>query len=93
MTARMQQFEHILATDLPQLFEDAELDQPARDAFLRHADELKDWMSGILEWHRQCVRYTEPELKRLITPAAPAFPADLGMSARQLADRFRGASA
>ncbi|MEU0468653.1 germacradienol/geosmin synthase [Amycolatopsis sp. NPDC006131] len=93
MTARMRQFEHILATDLPQLFEDAELDQPARDALLRHADELKDWMSGILEWHRQCVRYTEPELKRLTTPAAPAFPAGLGMSALRLADRFRAASA
>ncbi|OXM71830.1 MULTISPECIES: terpene synthase family protein [Amycolatopsis] len=93
MTARMRQFEHILATDLPQLFEDAELDPPARDALIRHADELKDWMSGILEWHRQCVRYTEPELKRLTSPPAPAFPAELGMSALRLADRFRAASA
>ncbi|GHE86723.1 germacradienol/geosmin synthase [Amycolatopsis deserti] len=91
MTARMRQFEHILATDLPQLFEDAELDHPAREALTRHADELKDWMSGILEWHRRCVRYTEPELKRLTSP--PAFPAELGMSALRLAERFRAASA
>ncbi|GAB3582762.1 terpene synthase family protein [Amycolatopsis endophytica] len=95
MTARMRQFEHILATDLPRLFEDFELDQPARDALTLHADELKDWMSGILEWHRQCVRYTEPELKRLTTPPAPAsgFPAGLGMAALRLADRFRAAGA
>jgi germacradienol/geosmin synthase len=29
-------------------------------------------MSGILEWHRKCVRYTEAELKRGREPEVPA---------------------
>jgi len=61
---RMRQFEHILASDLPALSQDLDLAPPVREALGRHADELKDWMSGILEWHRRCVRYTETELRR-----------------------------
>ena len=61
---RMRQFEHILADDLPALYQDLDLAPPAREALARHAEELKDWMSGILEWHRRCVRYTEAELRR-----------------------------
>ncbi|MTD59152.1 terpene synthase family protein [Amycolatopsis pithecellobii] len=75
MRERMEQFEHILANDLPALFEEFDLDSEARAALTRHAEELKDWMSGILEWHRNCVRYTEPELRRLRTPQLPGgFP-------------------
>lgn len=64
MTARMQEFEHIVATDLPAMFEDFDLDESVRRVLSRHADDLKEWMSGILEWHRRCVRYTEAELRR-----------------------------
>jgi germacradienol/geosmin synthase len=78
VTARMEEFEHIVARDLPALCE--ELDEDVRAALTRHADGLKEWMSGILEWHRRCVRYTEPELRRI--RAEPTFlPAGLGMSA------------
>jgi len=68
MGARMQQFEHIVTRDLPTLFEELDLDDAIRKALTRHADELKDWMSGILEWHRRCVRYTEKELLRSNQP-------------------------
>jgi germacradienol/geosmin synthase len=61
---RMRQFEHIVATDMPALYRDLDLAPEIRAALDRHADELKDWMSGILEWHRRCVRYTEAELRR-----------------------------
>jgi germacradienol/geosmin synthase len=85
MTARMQEFEHIVRTDLPALFDDHDLDDDAREILTRHADDLKEWMSGILEWHRRCVRYTEAELLRLrgkATPPAFSFlPTGLGTSA------------
>jgi germacradienol/geosmin synthase len=57
---RMRQFEHILATGLPALSEG--LDDAVADALARHAAGLQEWMSGILEWHRTCVRYGEAEL-------------------------------
>ncbi len=80
MRARMEQFEHILATGLPALFSEHDLDEPARAALLAQADNLKDWMSGILEWHRRCVRYTEPELERVHRPAGLPGPTGLGTS-------------
>jgi germacradienol/geosmin synthase len=64
MTTRMQQFEHIVASDLPVLFDEFELAESVRRLLTRHADDLKEWMSGILEWHRRCARYTEAELRR-----------------------------
>ena len=84
MRDRMEQFEHILAGDLPALFDELSLDDAASAALLRHADELKDWMSGILEWHRKCVRYTEAELRRLTTPDRSFLPGGLGTSAMAL---------
>ncbi|MBP2324555.1 germacradienol/geosmin synthase [Kibdelosporangium banguiense] len=84
MTARMQQFEHIGADDLPVLFDEYELDDDAQQLLLRHAEGLKDWMSGILEWHRKCARYTEAELRRNAYPAATLLPHGLGTSAAWL---------
>jgi germacradienol/geosmin synthase len=89
MTERMKQFEHIVAEELPALFEELDLDEPVRDVIRRHADGLKEWMSGILEWHRKCARYAEAEQRRL-HPAAhrpPDFsfrPTGLGTSAARL---------
>ncbi len=37
----------------------------------QHADYLKNWMSGILQWHREATRYTEAELRRPRIPATP----------------------
>ncbi|SEG76672.1 germacradienol/geosmin synthase [Thermomonospora echinospora] len=84
MAARMRQFEHLVAVGLPALFEEHALSGPARAALTRYADDLKDWMSGILEWHRRCARYTEPELRRTYLghrsgPLLP--PTGLGTSA------------
>jgi germacradienol/geosmin synthase len=89
MEARMRQFEHIVATDLPKLSADFDLDGAASDRLHQYVDGLKDWMSGILEWHRRCVRYTEPELQRLRAAAAPADSpfavTGLGTSAARIA--------
>ena len=95
MAARMEQFEHILADDLPALFEEYALDDEARAVLTRHADDLKEWMSGILEWHRRCARYTEAELWRTRYPgktggspwelaSLPLTPTGLGTSAARL---------
>jgi germacradienol/geosmin synthase len=89
MAARLGQFEHIAAHDLPVLVEEFALDDTARQALDRHVARLRDWMSGILEWHRRCVRYTDRELRRRAGPAAPALPGPtgLGTSAAELATR------
>jgi len=88
MTARMRQFEHIVANDLPALFDSCDLDESVRTILTNHAENLKDWMSGILEWHRRCARYTEAELRRIGVPGASrdlSFrPAGLGTSALRL---------
>jgi germacradienol/geosmin synthase len=88
MTARMREFEHIVANDLPAMFAEFDLDEEVRASLTRHADDLKDWMSGILEWHRGCVRYTEPELLRLRDQATgfSFLPTGLGTSAVRLPD-------
>jgi germacradienol/geosmin synthase len=86
MRARMEQFEHIVANDLPALFEDLSLGEEARQSLTRHVRELTEWMSGILEWHRKCVRYTEPDLQRNRVPGVDLSfrPAGLGTSAVRL---------
>lgn len=98
MRARMEQFEHILAHELPRLFDDFDLEESARQALTRDADGMKEWMSGILEWHRKCVRYTEQEQRRLRAPVDPREgvpvdhawgPSGLGTSAARLATALR----
>jgi germacradienol/geosmin synthase len=90
MRARMEQFEHIVANDMPAMFEEQGLDEEVRGILTRQAEGLKDWLSGILEWHRRCVRYTEPELQRLRDASAgvpegfPFLPSGLGTSAARV---------
>jgi germacradienol/geosmin synthase len=88
MTARMRQFEHIIAVDLPALFDEYDLATPVRAVLTRHADSLKDWMSGILEWHRRCARYTEAELRHTgvrATRSTAHPPTGLGTGAARIA--------
>jgi germacradienol/geosmin synthase len=95
MAERMRQFEHLVADDLPALYDELDLGTEARGALTRYAEGLKDWMSGILEWHRKCARYQEAELVRhhrgedalsepetpAVRPALPHLPTGLGTSA------------
>ncbi|MHA6802328.1 terpene synthase family protein [Salinifilum ghardaiensis] len=64
LTSRLRQFEHILAHDLPALCDERGLDDTARTGVERYVAGHWDWMAGILEWHRQCARYREEELRR-----------------------------
>jgi germacradienol/geosmin synthase len=84
MTQRMEQFEHILAVELPALFEEFDLDQDARTTLVGYAQELKDWMAGILNWHAEVPRYTEPELRRHQRTSARRFDGPTGLGTASL---------
>jgi germacradienol/geosmin synthase len=97
MTARMQEFQHITETQLPSLFEEFDLDEAARAALLDYAQELRDWMAGILTWHEGCDRYKEATLLRDFPHAAAAVPgrpwgalSGLGTSAARLPSLLSG---
>ncbi|SDY68265.1 germacradienol/geosmin synthase [Saccharopolyspora shandongensis] len=88
MTARMKQFEHTVEVELPALFEERELDAEARAMLNRYASELQDWMAGILNWHRECRRYFDSELRHNIpvglTRSVLPGPTGLGTSLARL---------
>jgi germacradienol/geosmin synthase len=75
MHARLGQFEHLTDNELPALFEEFELDELARQALLDHVEQIRNWLAGILNWHDNCKRYKEADLKRHHGPPADAAPA------------------
>ncbi|MBI0300853.1 germacradienol/geosmin synthase [Streptomyces sp. PRKS01-29] len=64
MTSRMRQFQHVAAHEFPVLYDDFGLGPEARKAMDGYVEELRDWMSGIMNWHREVLRYREEELLR-----------------------------
>ncbi|GHH49683.1 terpene synthase family protein [Streptomyces candidus] len=68
MKARMAEFLHVIDAELPQLCEEFGLDEDAREALTQYAEELKNWMAGILVWHEGCVRYKEADLMKHNAP-------------------------
>lgn len=76
MTARMRQFEHVVATELPTLFDEFGLDATARETLSGYVTELQNWLAGILGWHEGCHRYDETDLHRVRPPGAPPKAAD-----------------
>lgn len=68
MTARMRQFEHIVATELPALFENFDLNAKTRAQILDYVEKLQQWMSGVLQWHTAVDRYKEFELRAAARP-------------------------
>jgi germacradienol/geosmin synthase len=88
MTARMQQFEHIVAHELPALFDDFNLDESARDILNGYVEELQLWMAGIMKWHATCRRYDEVELRYYPSPGhVLGHPTGLGASASRLSEQ------
>jgi germacradienol/geosmin synthase len=88
MEARMRQFERLLAVGLPALFEQHELDEAARATLRRQAAVLRDYMSGVLAWHRETVRYGDSELRARYLGFTQA-PTGLGTAAARLASLGR----
>ncbi|WP_254125761.1 terpene synthase family protein [Amycolatopsis sp. CA-230715] len=64
MTARMKQFQHVVELELPALAEDHDLGHDVRATLIGYVEELKSWISGLLNWHRGCHRYAEEDLRR-----------------------------
>jgi germacradienol/geosmin synthase len=98
MTARLRQFERVVAAELPALGAEGQLDGAARAALDRRVTQLRDWMAGIAHWHQQCGRYSEPELLRRYRFAACAdrsrllagAPAGLGTASARISDLLAG---
>ena len=68
MTSRLLQFEHIIATELPLLVDDFQLDADASKALYGYVEGLRDYVSGVLDWHRLTGRYDEAVLRSYRTP-------------------------
>jgi germacradienol/geosmin synthase len=62
MDERMAQFRRLSAEGIPAMVAELGLTDEEAALVRRHAVDLEDWMSGILEWHRTCVRYAEADL-------------------------------
>lgn len=75
MTARIQQFEHVASTELPVLYRERELDGSTRAAIEGYVRQLRDWMTGVVHWHRGTRRYDRAE---------PVGVSGLGLSALRL---------
>jgi len=93
MTARMKQFEQVVAVDLPALISDFGLDDEVRRTVLGYAEELQDWMSGILVWHKGCHRYDQASLphRKPSPPRRLGGPTGLGTSAARVHQLVGGA--
>lgn len=61
MASRRRQFERLATTELPALAADMGLDGDTRAALDAYVSELRDWMAGILTWHRETARYDQRE--------------------------------
>ncbi|TQM80815.1 germacradienol/geosmin synthase [Saccharothrix saharensis] len=72
--ARLDQFRHSVAVELPALVEELRLDQDARAALDAYVGELRDWLAGILNWHRNAVRYHDADLAKHFGDREVAFP-------------------
>ncbi|MYS90705.1 MULTISPECIES: germacradienol/geosmin synthase Cyc2 [Streptomyces] len=57
MSQRMRQFEHVVEHELPILYEDFRLTDEGRAAMQQYVADLRNWMAGILNWHREVDRY------------------------------------
>lgn len=82
MHSRMREFQHVSQHELPVLYEDFGLDEETRGILDGYVVELRNWMSGILTWHRGIDRYKEDELRvvagtngRVTLPPAPGATA------------------
>ena len=88
MTSRMRQFERIVATELPALFDESGLDMRTRAILNGYAEELQNWMAGVLEWHRTTRRYHESELRYPATAPRIRSPDWAGYVSARIAELF-----
>ncbi|MEU6391051.1 germacradienol/geosmin synthase Cyc2 [Streptomyces sp. NPDC046939] len=77
-TQRMRQFQHVEAHELPVLYADLGLGEEDRARCESHVGHLRDWMAGMLHWHRTVDRYRPGHLARrahgFVPDRIPALP-------------------
>ncbi|MFF9038518.1 germacradienol/geosmin synthase Cyc2 [Streptomyces sp. NPDC014892] len=74
MTQRMRQFEHVVAHELPVVYDDFALSREARTIMDGYVDDLRNWLAGILNWHRSVDRYKPEFLARRAHGFVPDRP-------------------
>ncbi len=57
ITCRLRQFEHVVATELPALFDRFDLDASARDAIHKYVRSMEDFIAGVIKWNLMSIRY------------------------------------
>lgn len=87
LTARVREFEGVLESGLPALFDEVGLGTEGRAEVMRYAHGLRDLMAGVAAWSRDTPRYHDPSLWTGRTGAAPAerppnFPAGIPLRRR-----------
>ncbi|NBD10111.1 MULTISPECIES: family 2 encapsulin nanocompartment cargo protein terpene cyclase [Corallococcus] len=89
MTARMKQFEHLVAKELPVVIRSFDLDANAQEKLHKYVEQLQQWMAGIPQWHAAVDRYKEFELIDAATPKLKTGNlSGLGMAATRVAALF-----
>ncbi|MEE1758041.1 germacradienol/geosmin synthase Cyc2 [Streptomyces sp. SP18BB07] len=74
MTQRMRQFEHVVAHELPVVYDDFALSREARAIMDGYVTDLRNWLAGILNWHRSVDRYKPEFLARRAHGFVPDRP-------------------
>ncbi|MEU0068283.1 germacradienol/geosmin synthase Cyc2 [Streptomyces sp. NPDC006332] len=78
MTQRMEQFEHVVRHELPIVYDDFDLSDEAREIMANYVTDLRNWLAGILNWHREVDRYKADYLARrahrFLPDTPPALP-------------------
>jgi len=81
MAQRLAQFQRAAEIELPQVYEDYDLSEEARAALDGRAEQLRDWLAGILNWHHHVRRYREEDLLRHNRVPEPVKPPAVGDAA------------
>jgi len=93
MTARIEQFQHLVANELPSVLDHFALDKAARKKVATYVQGLELWMAGILVWHRSVARYKESELRNTRKLGhKPGSLTGLGTSAARIASLYTAKS-
>ena len=99
VTTQLHHFEHIVATELPALFEELRLDEQSRENVCRYVRDLQDCIAGFLEAHAVSVRYKSatrsgttlaPDMPSAAPPVRlPSGPTGLGTAAARIGSAGR----
>ncbi|ACU75054.1 Terpene synthase metal-binding domain protein [Catenulispora acidiphila DSM 44928] len=97
MAARLAQFHHSAEVEIPALADTMRLSSATREALDLHIQELRDWLTGVLNWHQRTGRYAEAEQHRLLvtrlghrSPWRPKTPSSVPSGAPSGISGFSG---